>query len=71
MSWIQSTFNELGIEYFVRRNKLYRVNKDWRHRKIRVMESGDGWICIDTVWEPCTFYIEDILYRLDLQGKLP
>lgn len=31
---------------------------------------GTGWIDIGYGTEPATFYVEDILYRLDLQGKL-
>lgn len=41
-----------------------------RH-KHTLMTNGTGWIHVgepDAL--PCNFYIEDLLYRLDLQGKL-
>lgn len=42
---------------------------------INIMPSGTGWVSgtrhgeLDPI--PVTFYLEDILYRLDLQGELP
>lgn len=35
-----------------------------------ILDDGTGWIDMGYGLEPATFYIEDILYRLDLQGKL-
>lgn len=33
-------------------------------------DDGSGWAEIRAEIKPVTFYVEDILYRLDLQGKL-
>lgn len=35
-----------------------------------LLNDGTGWIDFGYGTEPATFYVEDILYRLDLQGKL-
>lgn len=50
---------------------LIRVSNFNKYRRVRILENGDGWIQTADEWEPVTFYMEDILYRLDLQGKLP
>lgn len=36
----------------------------------KAMNDGTGWVNMGYGEEPVTFYVEDILYRLDLQGKL-
>lgn len=36
----------------------------------RILDDGTGWVLYVNEWIPATFYLEDILYRLDLQGKL-
>lgn len=42
------------------------INKD----KFRLLPNGTGWVEIAGNNIPVTFYYEDILYRLDLQGEL-
>lgn len=34
------------------------------------LDDGTGWMDFGYGMEPATYYVEDILYRLDLQGKL-
>ena len=34
------------------------------------LDDGTGWMDFGYGLEPVTYYVEDILYRLDLQGKL-
>ena len=34
------------------------------------LDDGTGWMDFGYGMEPVTYYVEDILYRLDLQGKL-
>ena len=52
-------------------DRLVRVRSATRDTPIRILDSGEGWLLIRDNWVPVTFYVEDILYRLDLQGKLP
>ena len=35
-----------------------------------LLDDGTGWVNLGYGTEPASFYVEDILYRLDLQGKL-
>ena len=35
-----------------------------------LLDDGSGWLDTDRGIEPASFYIEDILYRLDLQDKV-
>ena len=40
-------------------------------RRIRILDNGHGWLLSDDgEHTPAIFYLEDVLYRLDLQGKL-
>lgn len=52
-------------------SRLVKVKSGEEDTPIRILDSGEGWILIRNNWVPVTFYLDDILYRLDLQGKLP
>ena len=49
---------------------IVAVHPRMKSTPVKVMESGEGWVYKGD-WIPVAFFIADILYRLDLQGKLP
>lgn len=62
---------DFPISHMRKGNLLLQVDRFNKFRYVRILENGDGWLQTGEEWEPVTFYMEDILYRLDLQGKLP
>lgn len=62
---------DFPISHIRQGNLILHVTKLNKFRQVRILENGDGWIHMENEWQPVTFYMEDILYRLDLQGKLP
>lgn len=74
---IEGTLKDFHITHYAIRDLLnlryYVVKPGQEDTPVRLLESGDGWLKPDeyTEWIPAKFYITDILYRLDLQDKLP
>lgn len=73
---IESKLGDYPISHYMvhitdQGDRLVRVRPGAKDTPIRILDSGDGWVLIRGNWVPVTFYMEDILYRLDLQGKLP
>ena len=77
---IEGTLKDFHITHYAIHDfsgvRYHTVKPHENDTPIRLLENGDGWIkpddrldCSD--WKPAKFYISDILYRLDLQGKLP
>lgn len=56
-----------NIEYYINIDGVYRRTEEPH----RILPNGTGWVLYRGLEHPATFYIDDILYRLDLQGELP
>ena len=62
---------DLPITHIKVDNRLINIEHLAPIKRIRLMDNGEGWILNDDgEHTPAIFYLEDVLYRLDLQGKL-
>lgn len=67
---MEGLLGEFPVSHVRIENKIVHAS-GYRHCKVIILPKGDGWMYTDRGEVAAQFFMEDILYRLDLQGKLP
>lgn len=66
---ITSTLADMGITHITVHGRILNKRHYPTHTPIRILDNGTGWIMRGGQWIEATFYVKDILQRLDLQDK--
>lgn len=65
-----TTLGELPITHIATHNRILNKRHYPTHTRIRILPDGTGWLLRGGEWVAATFYVKDILQRLELQDKL-
>ncbi|QFR59736.1 hypothetical protein VBApiPXC38_49 [Acinetobacter phage VB_ApiP_XC38] len=66
---IKSTLEAMYIAYIAYNGRILSRKHYNPQTPIRILEDGTGWILVGGDWIAATFYVKDVLQKLDLKDK--
>lgn len=66
---IKSTLADMFISHIETKGRILGKRHYPSHTPIRILPDGTGWILIGNEWVAATFYVKDVLQKLDLKDK--
>ena len=66
---IKSTIGESYISHVEVKGRILGKRHYPTHNPIRILPDGTGWIMRGGEWVAATFYVKDVLQKLDLNDK--
>lgn len=66
---IKSTVGEMHISHIETKGRILGKRHYPTHTPIRILPDGTGWIMLGGQWLDATFYVKDVLQKLDLKDK--
>lgn len=65
----EGILSDFPISHIIIKSRLFFRRSFDEETRIRILPDGTGWVLLSNESYPAVFYMEDILYRLDLQNK--